>query len=145
MKGFVFSLILVVVFANVDGRQSFSMNLSSGGKSLRRVGSYENLKACQQKARRESVNNFHKKLEARIENTSDSRIWNYKNSMDTSSLEKLIKELNDISNKDKGSSVKSLNFKNEKRNPLFNKGIVKQLIDRLKVYSGHKWVKSCMR
>ena len=140
-----FLLILIMIFANVDGRQSFSMNLSSGGKSLRRVQSHENLKIYQQNTRRESVNNFRKKLEARIENTSDSRVWNYKNSMDTSSLEKLIKELNDILSNGKGSPVRSSNLKNNKRNQLFNKGIVKQLLDKLKVCSKHKWVKSCMR
>lgn len=140
-----FLLILVMVFANVDGRQSFSMNLSSGEKSLRRVQSHENLKIYQQNTRRESANNFRKKLEARIENTSDSRVWNYKNSMDTSSLEKLIKELNDILSNGKGSSERSSNLKNNKRNQLFNKRIVKQLFDKLKVCSKHKWVKSCMR
>lgn len=140
-----FLLILVMIFANVDGRQSFSMNLSSGEKSLRRVQSHENLKIYQQNTRRESVNNFRKKLEARIENTSDSRVWNYKNSMDTSSLEKLIKELNDILSNGKGSQVRSSDLKNNKRNQLFNKGIVKQLLDKLKGCSKHKWVKSCMR
>lgn len=140
-----FLLILVMIFANVDGRQSFSMNLSSGEKSLRRVQSHENLKMYQQNTRRESVNNFRKKLEARIENTSDSRVWNYKNSMDTSSLEKLIKELNDILSNGKGSQVRSSDLKNNKRNQLFNKGIVKQLLDKLKGCSKHKWVKSCMR